>query len=366
MSLSLGVAFLGLMWTGLPVPSQSSAPPSFHAALPSSMGPRVVLVTLPAPQPSTQVEGTLAVEQVDDPLVIYLEPVDASADSTELDEHEPTSCAFRSTLRSLGRWLVVLISMVFVVALLGSVGASRRPLPLAAMAVRQPSRPVPLVERLLVLCCLWSPMLMLLSLLQAEREMLSSVLLCMAVTGVASAGSMLSSRRRLLAQLRWAFGGDGTRLRDQPTGTVVRAEVTPRRMAPPPGATAPVPWFAADLVVECTDGNGPRETARVALDGAVVDEAAARAMVRMAMGLPADVQLTILGPTAPTPADADAVDALDRSAPIQARIGGIESHGAALVIAGSVADLRRRLRTESILLTGALAASLAAALIVVI
>jgi len=332
----------------------------------------VVLVTLPAPQPSASlgrqgsIEATIAVEQGDDPLVIYLEPVDASADTVEVDEHEPSSCAFRSTLRSLGRWLVVLISMVFVVALLGSVGASRRPLPLAAMAVRQPSRPVPLVERLLVLCCLWSPMLMLLSLLQAEREMLSSVLLCMAVTGVASAGSMLSSRRRLLAQLRWAFGGDGTRLRDQPTGTMVRAEVTPRRMAPPPGATAPVPWFAADLVVECSEGDGPKETARVALDGAIVDEAAARAMVRMAMGLPADVQLTILGPTAPTPADADAVQALDRAAPIQARIGGVESRGSALVIAGSISDLRRRLRTESILLTGALAASLVAALIVVI
>jgi len=78
-------------------------------------------------------------------------------------------------MRSLGRWLLVLLSMVFVAALLGSVGATRRPLPLAAIAVRHPARPVPLVERLLVLACLWSPMLMLLGLLQAERETASAL-----------------------------------------------------------------------------------------------------------------------------------------------------------------------------------------------
>ena len=71
-------------------------------------------------------------------------------------------CPLHATLRSLGRWLLVLLAMVFVAALLGSVGATRRPLPLAAIAVRHPARPVPLIERLLVLACLWSPMLMLL------------------------------------------------------------------------------------------------------------------------------------------------------------------------------------------------------------
>ena len=60
-------------------------------------------------------------------------------------------CPLHATLRSLGRWLMVLLAMVFVAALLGSVGATRRPLPLAAIAVRHPARPVPLIERLLVL-----------------------------------------------------------------------------------------------------------------------------------------------------------------------------------------------------------------------
>jgi hypothetical protein len=308
-------------------------------------------------EPGEWGHADLAVEPDDGPAYATLDgaTLNAPAEATESD-----ACPLHATLRSLGRWLLVLLSMVFVVALLGSVSSSRRPLPLLAMAVRHPMRPIPIAERLLVLACLWSPMLMLLSLMQAEREMLSSVLLCMATTGILCAASMLAARRRLAAQLRWAFPGP---LREQAAGAVVRAEVDARRMAPPHGAAGPVPWFAADLVV-ATRGEASPEIVRVALDGAIVDEGAARALVRMAMGLPAQVPLTVLGPIAHLPADADSVGPHDR-VPTQARVG-LGRGARALVVAGTPAQLARRLRGEALLLSGALCASVAAALLVLL
>jgi hypothetical protein len=306
--------------------------------------------------------GPRTLDELDD---VDLVPT-ATIDAADLDPAPTTisssvSCPFHATLRSLGRWLVVLVSLVFVVALLGSVGAARRPLPLAALAVRQPLRPVPLVERLLVLACLWSPMLMLLSLLQAEREMLSSVLLCMSVAGAVAAAAMLGARRRLLRRLRWAYEG---RLRASGSGQVVRAEVDPKRLVSPPGATGPVPWFAADLVCAVSGGGEhpvSAESARVALDGAVVDEGAARALVRMAMGLPARTKLTVVGLADLAPADASAVTPFDREAPMQARIGS-----RALVIAGSPAAFAARLRAECVLLGCAVVTSVSAAALVLL
>jgi hypothetical protein len=261
-------------------------------------------------------------------------------------------CPLHATLRSLGRWLLVLLSMVFVAALLGSVGATRRPLPLAAIAVRQPARPVPLVERLLVLACLWSPMLMLLGLLQAEREMLSSVLLCMAATGIVASGVMLASRRRLAQRLRWALEG---RLDGQPDGVVVKAEIDAKKLVSPPGDPGPTPWYRADLMVESSD-----EPARVALDGVVVDDDAARALVRMAMGLPAQTRLTVLGCATRAPADAHGANPLERRAPTQARISGTEGVRT-LLVGGDPATLERRLRSECLLLLGAFLGSISAA-----
>ena len=277
-------------------------------------------------------------------------------------------CPLHATLRSLGRWLMVLLAMVLVAALLGSVGASRRPLPLAAIAVRHPARPVPLVERLLVLACLWSPMLMLLGLLQAEREMLSSVLLCMAATGGVAAAAMLGSRRRLAARLRWAIEGRlGPLADDGPT--IVKAEIEPKRLVPPPGVEGPTPWYRADLTVAAADGVAARDSR----DRALVDDGAARsstaserALVRLAMGLPGGAaQLTVLGCATRAPADAASASPLERHAPTQARIA-TGSAGRVLLVAGAPAALARRLRTESLILSFALAASTLAAFVTLI
>jgi hypothetical protein len=94
----------------------------------------------------------------------------------------------------------------------------------------------------------------------------------------------------------------------------------------------------------------------------LVDDEAARALVRMAMGLPASGKLTVLGCATRAPADAGGAGALDRHAPTQARIGeGPCSR--ALLVAGTAGDLARRLGTESLLLAGALAGSIAAAVL---
>lgn len=276
------------------------------------------------------------------------------------DDDAALPCPLHATLRSLGRWLLVLLSMVFVAALLGSVGATRRPLPLAAIAVRQPARPVPLVERLLVLACLWSPMLMLLGLLQAEREMLSSVLLCMAATGIVASGVMLASRRRLAQRLRWAVDlAYGGRLDGQPDGIVVKAEVDAKKLVAPPGDPGPTPWYRADLMVE-SPAEPTRETARVALDGVVVDDEAARALVRLAMGLPAHSRLTVLGCAMRAPADAQGASPLERRAPTQARVAAADGVRP-LIVAGDPAALERRLRGECVLLLGAFLGSISAA-----
>lgn len=321
---------------------------------PQPAPPRLVMMSAEA-MAATQSTG-------DDELIFYFVEPTGDAESSTMtawanDDTEVVAlpCPLHATLRSLGRWLLVLLSMVLVAALLGSVSASRRPLPLAALAVRQPSRAVPLVERVLVLACLWSPMLMLLGLLQAEREMLSSVLLCMAVAGAASASAMLAARRRLLQRLRWAAEG---RLASLPDGVVVRAEVDPKRLCAPPGDQGPTPWFRADLVVQ----NGEGEPARVSLDGALVDDEAARALLRMAMGLPAGTRLTVLGASSRAPADAASAAPLDRMSPTQARIVA-SACGRALVVGGSTALLARKLRLESALLTFALAGSICAALL---
>jgi hypothetical protein len=333
------------------------------------------------PQPAPRVvmlsPGLSAGHADDEEIVLYFvdEPAGdvESAAALGVGELEPAQtvglpCPLHATLRSLGRWLLVLVSMVFVAALLGSVGAARRPLPLAAIAVRQPARAVPLVERVLVLACLWSPMLMLLGLLQAEREMLSSVLLCMALVGGASAAAMLAARRRLFARLRWAMdSSDGGRLSTLPDGVVVKAEVDPKRLVAPPGADGPTPWFRADVVVQ-TAPEGERadgEGARVSLDGALVDDEAARALVRMAMGLPPGTRLTVLGTASRAPADASGAAPLDRVAPTQARIGS-QPGARAIVVAGSAARLARRLRVESALLGFALCGSICAALLTLV
>jgi hypothetical protein len=340
-------------------------------AEPPPGGTRVVMFTLPQGQPTIT-------EPIDDQEVVFYfaEPVRdaetiATAPAPLVDDADPEvvglPCPLHATLRSLGRWLLVLLSMVFVAALLGSVGATRRPLPLAAIAVRQPSRPVPLLERLLVLACLWSPMLMLLGLLQAEREMLSSVLLCMAVTGVLSSAAMLASRRRLAARLRWALEarlGSLPAAGDDPT--MVKAEVEPRRLVPPPGDEGPTPWFRADLLIAASEpGAGrdePASFARVSLDGLIVDDEAARTLVKLAMGQAGASRLTVLGCAHRAPADAASAQPLDRHAPTQARIGS-GAHGRALLVGGSPAALARRLRSESLLLAGALAGSLSAAIL---
>lgn len=342
----------------LQTPPPIAAPPGY-----TPDGSRVLLVSLPEGIAESESERVLGPGGPD--LVFYFAEA-GSADELLFDDPPPASigaapmqCPLHATLRSLGRWMLVLVSMVFVAALLGSVSATRRPLPLAAIAVRQPSRPVPLVERLLVLACLWSPMLMLLGLLQAEREMLSSVLLCMAVTGAVASAAMLASRRRLLARLRWAASAEGGgKLSTLPDGVVVKAEIDPKRLVSPPGDQGPTPWFRADLQCSAADA----EPARISLDNVLVDDEAARALVRMAMGLPAPGKLTVLGCATRAPADASGAGALDRLAPTQARIGeGPCSR--ALLVAGTANDLARRLATESLLLAGALAGSIAAAVL---
>jgi len=351
-----------------------AAPPP---GLADGPGTRVIMLTLPTdgeatarathelvfyfvdPTPAEPIATISAPALVDDDTDTI-----ASADSGDDDADAFAPVALPSplhaTIRSLGRWLLVLLSMVFVAALLGSVGATRRPLPLAALAVRHPARPVPLVERLLVLACLWSPMLMLLGLLQAEREMLSSVLLCMAATGVLSSAVMLGARRRLLRRLRWAVEGrlDGASLDE-----TVKAEVEARRLVPPPGENGPTPWFRADLIVcEPARAGEPASHARVSLDGLIVDDEAARTLVKMAMGQPADARFTVLGAAARAPADAHGAQPLDRVAPTQARIvSNVDTR--ALLVGGSPAQLAHRLRAESILLTGALAGSFCAAVL---
>lgn len=356
-------------------------------------GTRVILLTVPEGQQAGHITEPLDEEEVvfyfaepvrDEALPTVLsrlpsEPPSATDDATlpssstmgeDSSELVSLPCPLHATLRSLGRWLLVLLSMVFVAALLGSVGATRRPLPLAAIAVRQPARAVPLCERLLVLACLWSPMLMLLGLLQAEREMLSSVLLCMALTGVLSSAAMLASRRRLAARLRWALEA---RLSSVPAPgeepTMMKAEVEPKRLVPPPGEEGPTPWFRADLLIAASEPGRERDEpasyARVSLDGLMVDDEAARTLVRMAMGQPGGTRLTVLGCAHRAPADAASAQPLDRIAPTQTRIGAGPS-GRALLVAGTPAALARRLRSESLLLAGALAGSLSAAILTLV
>jgi hypothetical protein len=284
---------------------------------------------------------------------------DAALEAPVTFAAEPHGCALAASLEPLGRWLAVLLALGLVATILGSVGAARRPLPIAASAVRRPSRPISLVERLLVLVCLWSPLLMLLGLMQAQHGLLSTVLLGSAGVGAGACAMMMSARRRLLVRLRWALGGRLDRL---PDGTLVSAEVDPRKLVPPPGMRGAVPWYRADLTVSLPADEGAMGAARVSLDEALVDEEAARALLRVALGKPAGTTLTVLGLAHRAPADAAGTAALDRHAPTQPRIASSRA-GRAILVAGSPAELARRLRHEGLLLGGALAASIGAALL---
>jgi hypothetical protein len=260
-----------------------------------------------------------------------------------------------ASLRSLAAWMLALLAMGLGAGILGNLASARRPLPVAAFA----PRPVPLgalalLERLLVLACLWSPMLMLLALLQAERALLSSLWLSMAAAGALSSLVMLVGRRRLAARLRWALSvARDEPLNTLPDNTLVAAEVEPRKMAPPPGSSDG-PWFRGDV---CVSAAG--EPARVSLERAVVDDAAARVLLGIALGRQVGARLTVIGATGRAPSDAGDAPALTRLAPTQPRISGSRP----LIVLGSPRDLERRLRVESALLAGVLALSAAVALL---
>ena len=364
--------------------SSSLATPTFTAPLlEPPRGPHVVVVTIPDGRleafalPETP-EGDELVVTFTDPVRPPLAlPATAIGDATAVLRQGPSdldvdvpfvladddeSCPTHASVHALGRWMLVLLAMVLVAAVLGGVSSTRRPLPLAAIAVRQPTRSAPVVERLLVLACLWSPMLMLLGLLQAEHEMLSSVLLCMAGTGAMASSVMLAGRRRLLHRLRWALEPRLDELRDAgDEGTVVKAEIEPRKLVMPPGTEGSTPWYRADLVVSTSDGRAePGRFARVSLDGLVVDDEAARALVQLAMGRSVNERLTVLGAAHRTPADAAGAQPLDRVAPVQARISGGD-HGPALLVSGSPSELAARLRAESAVLALSFIASIGAA-----
>jgi hypothetical protein len=262
-----------------------------------------------------------------------------------------------ASLEPLMRWLLVLLALGLVATILGSVGASRRPLPIAASAVRQPARPISLVERLLVLVCLWSPLLMLLGLLQVQHGLLSTVLLASAGVGAGACAMMLSARRRLLARLRWALGGRLDRVSD---GSLVSVEVDARKLVAPHGVRGAVPWYRADLCV-AVPGDAP-QPARVALDDALVDDDAARVLLKVALGKSTTTRLTVVGHATRGPADPSSARALERHASVQPRLAG-GAYGRALIVAGTPADLARRVRIEGALLVGALGASAAAALL---
>ncbi len=300
------------------------------------------------------------------PYRLFVAPADAYEEALDPDPPVTFGASYdggrgypmQASLEPLGRWLAVLLMLGLVATILGSVGAARRPLPIAATAVRQPARPISLVERLLVLVCLWSPLLMLLGLMQAQHGLLSTVLLMSAGVGAGACAMMMSARRRLLARLRWALGGRIDRL---PDGTLVTAEVDPRRLVAPPGLRGAVPWYRADLAVTLP-GEERSNAARVSLDDALVDDQAARALLRVALGKPAGTTLTVLGQSSRAPADACSATALERHAPTQPRIASTRA-GRAIVVAGPPAELMRHLRHEGLLLAAALSASVGAALL---
>jgi hypothetical protein len=268
------------------------------------------------------------------------------------DQPEPIATELRQAwLRSLAAWLLALLSCSLALTVLGRIGTLRRPL---SVTLRTPR---PVSGLLLVLLLL--PMLPQLVLVHAGCPLLPSLLWLGSTGGGLAAAAMLIARRRLTERLRWAVTGWGVgALSALDDGTQVAAEVEPRELVPPPGAARATPWVHADLSV---DAGG--EAARVALDGALVDEAAARRIAGVAAGgrLPAGTRLTVVGQTTRVPADAHAVAALCRTAPLQVRLGRGFA-GRPLIVAGTRAGLMRQLRIESALCAGALCVFIGGAL----
>jgi hypothetical protein len=272
-------------------------------------------------------------------------PDDDAVEAAYLAEEQATASAMRAWMQSLASGLLALLAVALAAIGLARLGNLRRPLPLTVLS----RRPVPAA----VVLSLLSPVVPPLVLMHAEREILPSPVLLMAAACAALALSMLLSRRRLAARLRWAVMGPLNSISD---GTLVLSELEPKRLVPPPGARGRVPWFVADL-----SGSAEGESARVALAQTDVDDRAARLLSRLANGSSvAGETLTVLGAAVRVPADADSVDPLCRAAPTQARIGRAMS-GRALLTAGTPADLLRRLQLESALLALLFSVCLAAA-----
>jgi hypothetical protein len=262
---------------------------------------------------------------------------------------EPAVAMRRAWLRSLFGWMLALVAMGLVAAALGRMRSARRPLPFAA----RPMRPVPVV----MLLSLVLPMLPQLVLMHADAQLLPALLLLIASAGVGTAGAMLVARRHLVARLRWAVDAP---LGTLPDGTLAAVEVEPRRLVSPAAGRGRTAWHRADLLAQ-TREEASGESVRVALEGAVVDVQAAREIANVTFSGPTGARLTILGITQRVPADAASVDPLAR-APMQARLAGTASHPAH-VFAGTRTQLTRRLRAESAILFGALAVSVAAAIL---
>lgn len=259
---------------------------------------------------------------------------DDALDAAYLAEEQATATAMRAWMQSLASGLIALLTIALAAVGLARLGQARRPLAMTVLA----RRPVPAA----VVLSLLSPVVPPLVLMHAEREILPSPVLLMASAGAALALSMLLSRRRLAARLRWAVMGP---LATNGDGTLVLAEVAPKKLVAPPGARGRVPWFVADLAV---DAEG--ENARVALAQADVDDAAARVLSRLANGgTVAGERLTVLGAARRVPADAASASPLCRDAPMMARIGRSPS-GRAVVTLGTPGELLRRLQVECALL----------------
>jgi hypothetical protein len=258
---------------------------------------------------------------------------DASLEAAYLAEEQATAQAMRVWMQSLASGLIALLTVALAAVALARLGSARRPLAMTVLA----RRPVPAA----VVLSLLSPVVPPLVLMHAEREILPSPVLLMASAGAALALSMLFARRRLAQRLRWAVMGPFAGALD---GTLVLAEVEPKKLVAPPGARGRVPWFVADLAV-AAEG----ENARISLAQADVDDRAARILSRLANGgSVAGETLTVLGAANRVPADAASADPLCREAPMMARIGRSPS-ARAVIAAGSPTDLLRRLQLECVL-----------------
>ncbi|MDB4964793.1 MAG: hypothetical protein JWN44_482 [Myxococcales bacterium] len=265
---------------------------------------------------------------------IHLAVDDDAVEAAYLAEEQATAQAMRAWMQSLASGLIALLTVALAAVGLARLGSARRPLAMTVLA----RRPVPAA----VVLSLLSPVVPPLVLMHAEREILPSPVLLMASAGAALALSMLMSRRRLAARLRWAVMGV---LGGHSDGTLVLTEIEPKKLVAPPGARGRVPWFVADLAASAGG-----ESARVALGQADVDDGAARLLSRLANGgLVAGETLTVLGATQRVPADAASADPLCREAPMMARIGR-SSCARAVISAGTPADLLRRLQLECVLL----------------